>query len=168
MELPICYFCARTKVLCPKDQKRLEGGEITELDVDIAHELVILKEKKYPQLDRLSFKKAVRIDENTFLLVRNSFNVEKRVLFQVARTLSSKGYGRVRFVEQLPNIRDLVEQILYPVRVQGVDIIWLPDGTSEYNVRINKLYSRRLPFPKSQAEKIIEHFAGKRVRISFS
>jgi len=143
-------------------------GEIAELDVDIAHELVMLKEKKYPQLEKLSFRKAIRINDNTFLLVKNSFNIEKRILFQIAKILSSKGYGRVRFVEQFPSIRDLIEQILYPVRIQGVDIIWLPDGTSEYNVRINRVYSRRLPFPKPQAEKIIEHFAGKKVRISFS
>jgi len=155
-------------VLCSKDQKRLEEGEISELDVDIAHELVMLKEKKFPQLDRLSFKKAVRINNNTFLLVQNSTSIEKRVLLQVAKMLSSKGYGKVRFIEQLPDIRDLIEQILYPVRVQGVDIIWLPDGTSEYNVRVNRMYSRRMPFPKPQAEKIIEYFAGKRVRISFS
>ncbi|RLE72072.1 MAG: hypothetical protein DRJ39_00215 [Thermoprotei archaeon] len=167
MELPICYFCARTKVLCSKDLERLERGEISALDVDISHELVMLKEKKFSQIDKLSFIKAVRIDENVFLLVRNSTEISRKTLIQIAKYLSAKGYGKVRFIEYVSDKRALIEQILFPVRVLGVDVIWLPDGSSEYNIRINGTCSRKMPFARAQAEKIIEQFTGKKTRITF-
>jgi len=165
MKLPICYFCARTKVLCPRDQERLERGEISELDVALSHELVMLKESKFPKLDKLEFLRAVKVDDYLFLVVRGLDSLGPQVVAQVARELSRRGYGRVRLVEEVHDIRRFVSQVLYPTRVMGVDITWFPDGSSEYSVRIPKSDLKKMPYPKRDAEKILETMLGRRVRI---
>jgi len=167
MKLPICYFCARTKVLCLKDLKRLEKGEISQLDVDISNELVLLKEKKYSSLDNLTFVRAHKSDNLLVLMVRNSDKLNRNILIKVSRDLERKGYGRVRFVEESAEPRKIVEQIVSPSRVLGVDILWLPDGSSQFTVRIPHRDARRMPVKKEVAEDILTKLLGKYVRIVF-
>jgi len=165
MKLPICYFCARTKVLCPRDQERLERGEISELDVELSHELVMLKESKFSKLDKLEFLRAIKVDDYLFLIVRGLNSLGSQLAAQVARELGKKGYGRVRLIEEAHDVRRLVSQILYPTRVMGVDITWFPDGSSEYSVRVPRSDLKRMPYTRKDAEKILETMLGRRVRI---
>ena len=167
MKLPICYFCARTKILCPTDMKKLESGEITQLDVDVAHELVMLKEKKFPELDKIEFIKAIRKGNLTIFIVRGSTGINRGTLIKISRELENKGYGRVRFVERGHDVKLLVEQIVSPSRVLGVNILWLPDGSSEYTIRIPFRDARRMPVKKDIAEEILSKLLGKYVRIIF-
>ncbi len=166
MKLPICQFCAKTKILCPRDLKRLEEGEISELDVDLSHDLLELAEK-YPELDKLEFVKASRYAKLTILLVRGLRQVSREVLIRVSRALERKGYGKVRFVEFSKNAGDVVVQVLSPCRVIGVDVLWLPDGSTEYTVRVKRRDARRLPLKKREVEKLLEELLGKPVRIVF-
>ncbi len=71
----------------------------------------------------------------------------------------------MRLVEEVHDIRRFVSQVLYPTRVMGVDITWFPDGSSEYSVRIPKSDLKKMPYPKRDAEKILETMLGHRVRI---
>jgi len=166
MKLPICYFCAKTKMLCPIDQKKLERGEISQLDVDISHELVMLKEKSFPELDKIEFIKSIRIQNITIILVRGMKEIEKS-LIKISRELEKRGYGKVRFVEREKDIKFMVEQVIFPSRVLGVNILWLPDGSSEYTVRISHRDARRMPMKKDQAEEVLSKLLGKYVRIIY-
>lgn len=167
MKLPICYFCARTKVLCRSDLQRLESGEISELDVDIAHELVLLREKRYHDLDNIEFVGAMKIGNMTILIARGLDKVSRTTLIKVSRHLEERGFGRIRFVEGEQDVRSIVEQVVSPSRVLGVNILWLPDGSSEYTVRIPKVDSRKMPVRKEIAEEILERILGQYVRIIF-
>ena len=167
MKLPICYFCARTKILCPRCQKKLDEGKISQLDVDISHDLVMLKEKKYPELDKIDFIKAISIQNITLILVHGSKNIDKGLLSKVAKELERIGYGRVRIVEKERDVKLLVEQVIYPSRVLGVNILWLPDGSSEYTVRISYRDARRMPLRKEVAEEVLTQLLGKYVRIMY-
>jgi len=167
MKLPICYFCARTKILCSTCQRKLDNGEISQLDVDISHELVMLKEKKYPELDKIDFIKAIKIQNITLILVQGLKSVDKSLVNRVSKDLEKMGYGRVRIIEKERDVKLLVEQVIFPSRVLGVNILWLPDGSSEYTVRISHRDARRMPIKKETAEEILSQLLGKYVRIMY-
>ncbi|RLE76859.1 MAG: transcription elongation factor [Thermoprotei archaeon] len=164
MKLPICRFDAKTGILCPRCRDRLERGEISELDVSISHDLVEMEESDLPQLKGAEFVRALRADRVTLIFVRSN-GVSKTVWSRVAKRLSRRGYGRVRVIEYSSDVRRLAEEMVAPARVLSVSRIWLPDGTSEYCVRIPSREVRRVPLRLEKIEEVMEKLVGSRVRI---
>jgi len=166
LKLPICYFDAKTKILCPLCRDKLERGEISELDVDVSHDLVKLEEHEFPQLKEAEFVKALKADNVTLILVKSKSKVTRTVWNRVARQLSKKGYGRVKIVEYTNDVKNLIQNIIFPARVLSMSIVWFPDGTSEHYVRVSPRDLRRIPLSPKAVESVVEELIGVKVRIT--
>lgn len=166
MKLPICYFDAKTKILCPLCRDKLERGEISELDVDISHDLVKIEEHDLPQLKEAEFIKALKADNMTIILVRSGSKVTRTIWSRVARQLSKRGYGRVRIVEYTNDVKSLIQNIIFPARVLSMSIVWFPDGTSEHYIRVSQRDLKRIPISPKAVEKIVEELTGIKVKIA--
>ena len=58
MKTKLCQFCIKSGILCSKCKKRVEKGEITQLDLQIGR-LLLSIEDEYPTLSNIYFHKAL-------------------------------------------------------------------------------------------------------------
>lgn len=170
MKIPICYFDAKTKTLCSKCLEKFRKGEISQLDIDLSHDLIEIEEKYIPSLKKLIFHKAVNINNKLiFLLVKGSKNVKKNEWKIIFRKLMKLGYPKIKVieVEDIHDIKKIISQILSPARILSISISWYPDESYEYRVRIYKKDSKFLSFSPSLIEKAVYMITNKRIKIIF-
>ena len=158
MKFPICTFCLKTGVLCVRCQEKLARGEVTELDLRVAKVFLEL-ENRFPILKDIQYHKAFQHDNFTVILISGAGNTLKPLWLRIARALGEKLGGEVRIVEKTSNLKLLVEQVITPCRLLGVNTLWLPDGTEENTIRVPRFDRRRLPARQEVLEDMIK--AGK-------
>ncbi len=164
MKLPICLVCLKSGILCPSCQEKVDRGEITQLDIEIAKHLVKL-EKKFPALKNATFFKAFDVDRMLIVLVKSDGKIMRPLWNRISRILGHTLKKPVRIIEKTSSIRQIAEQILSPAKVLGVNIVWLPDGSRENYIKISRMDLRRLPFELEKAEKVISEFTKETIRI---
>lgn len=166
MKTPICYFDIKSGVLCPRCQEKMRRGEVTELDFEILKILVKLEESgKFPELKNITYHRAYREDNIVVILISGAENAMRPPWTRIARILSGKLGLKVRLVEKTNNLRLLVEQIIAPCRLLGINVLWLPDGSEENTVRIPRSDRRRLPASPEVLQKLIRDIAGISARL---
>jgi len=89
------------------------------------------------------------------------------MLSRLSKALSEKLKTKVRIVEKSSNLKVLAGQLLMPIRILGVNMLWLPDGSWESIVRIPKYEAKMLPAKKEVIEKLLSKLAGLPVKIRF-
>ncbi|MEM0123447.1 MAG: hypothetical protein QXI38_02945, partial [Conexivisphaerales archaeon] len=165
MKFPICTFDARVGVLCPRCEERLKKGEISDVDVKASFVLAKLA-AQIPALDRLTLKKAYLI-EGDYVLMLNQGEA-KAVLS--SRSLMGKlkeALGNFWVVEQTSDMRQFVEDLLYPVRILTVNVVWIPDGTRQIKVVISGSRGMNFPVDLGKTSKIIKAIKGDDVIFEF-
>ena len=167
MKTPVCFFCAKTGILCAKCQEKLNSGDITQEDVEMS-KLLIEREGKYQQLKDCILHRTVSEGNLVVALVScpSSRGVANTFwLSKLSRELSQALGKTVKVVEKTSNLKKLLEQIVHPARVIGTSIIWLPDGTSEVTLRIPRSDMRYAPADLQILEKIVRRISGERVHV---
>ncbi len=165
MKTPLCTFCLKSGILCPKCQEKVEKGEVSELDIKIAKELLEL-EPRFPALKDVEFKKSIEIGPLIIILVG-----EKDVSSvigpngKIVKILSGKLNKKIRVVGSSPDIRKTIQDLLAPAEVLGVNIVWLPDGSYEKKVRVRRSDVKRLPADVKTLENAIRCLLNERFRI---
>ncbi|MDI9608952.1 MAG: transcription elongation factor NusA [Candidatus Verstraetearchaeota archaeon] len=164
MKTPICYFCAKSGVLCPRCQEKLDKGEITQADVEVS-KWFIDHEVKNPQLKDYSILRTVKLPNMVIVMVSGGGN--KALLSKVSKQLSDEKRTSVRIVEKTSSIKRLLEQIVTPARVMGANTVWLPDGSWESTIKMPKSDMRKMPIDPRSAEEAIRILTGEVIHIVF-
>jgi transcription antitermination factor NusA-like protein len=162
----ICIFCAKSGVLCPKCQEKLDKGEITQDDVEISR-WFIEYENKNPQLKDCTLHKVVRVPEMLVVMISCIGKISRAFLMKISKQISEEKKMNVRIVEKTSSIKKLLEQILAPARVMGINTIWLPDGSWESIIRIPKVDRKKMPIDANSAEEIMKKLTGEIIHIVF-
>ncbi|MDD1764536.1 MAG: hypothetical protein LUQ46_00785, partial [Candidatus Methanomethyliaceae archaeon] len=68
MKTPICFFCAKSGVLCPRCQEKLDKGDVTEADVEVS-KWFIDYEAKNPQLKDYVIHRTVKVPKMMIIMV---------------------------------------------------------------------------------------------------
>lgn len=165
MKTPICFFCAKSGVLCPRCQDKLDKGEITEADVE-ASKWFIDYEAKNPQLREYVIHRTVRAGRMMIVMVSGKTS-NWALLAKLSRQLSDEKRMNIRIVEKTSSIKRLLEQIVSPARVMGANTVWLPDGSWESTIRMPKPDVRKMPLDPKSAEEAIKILTGEVVHIVF-
>ena len=146
MKAPICEVCLKTEdILCPADEKKLQDGVISELDVKISRMLY----KLLGDAD-VEFKKAVEAGDLVVIMVG-----EGNVPLVIGKggkniKLLMRELGkRVRVIEGLEikgtdEIKKLATDLLYPASVFGVNVVYALSGTY-YQVVVIRRDQPKLP-----------------------
>ncbi len=122
-------------------------------------------EEQFRGLKDVVYHKSVRVDGLIIVIITPSPGLNRFTLNKIGRVLSEKLGAKVRFVEKTSDVKKLAVQLLYPVRVLGVNTLWLPDGSTHYIVRISKRDERSLPAPKELIEQALSQLASSTVKI---
>lgn len=165
MKGPLCNFCLQTGILCGKCQSLLDSGELTNLDITVAMELNKL-EKSYPALKDITFYRAVEVGPLVVVLVGESDL--PTILGQrgkIIRALEQSLKKRIRVIETSSSTGKMVEDLLTPAEVAGINTIWLPDGSTVKKVRIRNFDKKKLPASIDTLEDVILQLTNEPIRI---
>ncbi len=166
MEFPICSFDLRTGVLCPKCERKLQTGEITQLDIKVMQVLSEV-ERLMPQLSSTTYVKSVEHDGNVYI-VFNDGDLSKLNPAQQAAVRKKISEAMKMRVKLLENSRDpyvFIQKLLAPARIAAINKIWLPDQTEETRVVLED--ERSLRIDPVAAALLVDIIKGLKIRLGF-
>ena len=163
----MCLTCLRSGVYCQQCQQKLNDGEITSLDLDIANALVNL-EHRIATIKNITYKRAIEIGNMVIIQIsKKSLNQIADQKTMITTALEKAIKKKVKILQKTSKPKYLAEELLAPARVKGVNKIWLPDGTSETIIRLNADDQEKLPAACSQLQNTMQELLGGFVRINF-
>ena len=168
MKTALCNFCLKSGILCSKCQAKLKSGKVSKVDLEIARLLLPL-ENTYPPLQDVHFHKAVEADGVLAIIVGQG-DVARLLANggRIVRMLEEKTGKRIRVLEQGTDNRKFLEDLFAPLTILTINTIWLPDGTTETKVILNR-GRRRSPFINAKAPKeIAQKVRGMTLRVEFA
>lgn len=164
MKTPICEICAKTGALCSGCREKVEGGKMSELDVEISKLLYKINETH--NINEASFVKALDLGRIILILTEGDVGIligkDGKVVSELSQSLGKK----VRIAEYTGDLRKSIADILTPARLVGLNKIYL-GGKETYKVRLLKSEISLLPLDISTLEKVLHSLVGEEVRIIF-
>nr|HDO80655.1 transcription elongation factor NusA [Candidatus Bathyarchaeota archaeon] len=167
MKTPICTFCLKSGVLCSRCQEKVDSGEVSELDIKIARYLTELEER-FSSLKDVKFVKAIE-SNNLVIIVVGQGDIPNLIgpKGRIIKSLSDELGRKVRVIEESSSLKKIIEDIIAPASLLGVNTVWLPDGTNEKKIRVRQSDSKRLPASTRVLETVINQLTGEKVRFVF-
>jgi len=155
MVLPVCDVCLKSGILCQGCENKLESGEISQLDLDIAKVLFKLGEGK------LGFKKTIEMGDIVIIITEKE-QIGKLIgkSGKIVRELSKTVGKKIRVVGENSDLRAVAKDILAPARVSGINIVYGTDGEEKFKIRVMKEDSRKLPGRLDTLNEIIKMLTG--------
>ena len=136
LKTPICTFDAKTGILCDMCENKLESGQITPSDVDGSMILAKLAQSN-SEIDTMTLFGSKEIENEVILIFKSSdvraIRSDKK-LFDLIQQSFKKN---VWIVESDSNDRRFLENLFYPVGIDNINFIWLPDGKKLTRVLID-------------------------------
>ena len=167
MKTPICSIDLKSGFLCARCQEKLDKGLVTQLDIDMAKELLSLEDKT-PGLKEVEFKRAVDTGSMIVVVVgQGNLPITLESKGKIVKELEKRFSKKIRVLEENSNIRRTIEDLVTPATLLGINTLWLPDGSLEKKVRLRLNDPRRLPTDIRVIEETVKSLTGERIRIVF-
>jgi len=151
VQTQLCEFCLRSGMLCSKCQEKVSSGEVDNLYMKVAQFLLNV-ENRNPQLNNARLDMVVDVGGFLVLVVgrgdRGKFMGEAR---RLARDLGDSFKRRVLVIESGVNDRGFLEDLFSDQHIVTINIIWLPDGSTETRVVLQSRGARRLSKKRMRA-----------------
>ena len=166
MRTPICTFCAKTGVLCPKCEAKLKNGHISRVDVEISVRLTKLADK-LPEIDKITIIRAFDIGGEYILVVKSGDPFILRKNPRTLKRIESELGGKMWLIEGDASDRRILEDLFYPVRIATVNVVWLPDGSKLTKAVISGRKTANLPLDIEQVKRVIKEVRGIDLLVEF-
>ncbi|MEM1515551.1 MAG: hypothetical protein QXH24_05830 [Candidatus Bathyarchaeia archaeon] len=168
MRSEICQFCLRSGILCPKCRVKIEKGEVTQLDLEVARLLVSL-EDEYPILQDVYFHGALEVNNTLVILVKRG-DLNKILSYggKIIKVLESKIGKNIRVLEYDSSERKFIEDLFAPLNVVTINKIWLPDGSVETRVILKGKDKRKRSLNINVVKEIAKRVKGITLRVEFA
>ena len=151
MQTQLCEFCLRSGMLCSNCQEKVRRGEVDDLYMSVAQYLLKV-ENRNPQLNKARLDRVVDVGGFLVLVVgrgdRRKFMGEAG---RFARDIGDNFNRRVLVIEWGVNDRGFLEDLFSSQRIVTINIIWLPDGSTETRVVLQSRGARRLSKKRMRA-----------------
>ena len=141
-KLPICYFDARTGMLCANCEARLAKGEITRADVEASKAVANLAEK-VPELTKATLKRASEAKGSYVLEFERSDMSALRSNPDLQAELEGALKEKVYVAGAGVSDRQFLEEVFFPAKILTVNTVWLPDGKKKTKVVVPAKRSER-------------------------
>jgi hypothetical protein len=126
LQIPICAFDAKTGILCPICESKLQAGHIREADVQVSKALLQVTGNLH---GAARLVRSFRVEGDYLLELDNSGLAALRNNPGVLAELQKLLGGRVYPARASSSNREFMEDLLNPVKLIALDTVWLPDGT---------------------------------------
>jgi len=133
-KLPVCKTCISGS-LCYSCQERLDGGYISQFDIDVAKDLLDFQEGEFPELKTASFHNAIDVGDIVFIVIgkgdRSKFRLELLNKIKDLYVIQN-----IVLIEKGP-LKEMIQELISPEILLGLNQIYLPTNETEYRVNIS-------------------------------
>lgn len=150
MQIQLCEFCLKSGMLCSKCQAKLESGEVSDQYMEVAKTLLNM-ENQYQFLQKVRLDNVLDAGGYLILVVGKGDNAKFNSAQKLIRDLGDKFNKRVLVIESGTKDRKFLEDLFANQHIVTINIIWLPDGSTETRVVLQGRGSRRLSKKRLQA-----------------
>lgn len=168
MKMGLCSFCLKSGILCQKCLAKVDSGEISELDLKVARVLLSLEEK-YPSLQNVYFHKALET-ERTLAVVVGPGDVPRLLGHggRIIKALGDETGKNVRILEYGVDDRKFLEDLFAPMNIMTINTIWLPDGSTETRVILNRRRGTHSSLDVNALKEIASRVRNVTLRVEFA
>ena len=176
MKTAICSFCAQTGMLCKDCQNKLNTGQITAIDVQIAKTAIDF-EKKHPTASKVTILKALENPKFILLLVSpGSVRLLTGGPLDFDKQLERILKKPVKIMEKGRNLRDTIDKIFSPALISGINTIFVPvrspkpgqSSVVEQKIIVMPLAENaKLPGNIEELLELIKTISGEEIQIEF-
>lgn len=150
MQLQLCEFCLKSGMLCYKCQSKVKSGEVSEQYIQVAKQLLDM-ENQYSSLQKVRLENVLEASGFLVLLVGRGDAAKINADPKLTRDLGDKFNKRVLVIESGVKDRQFLEDLFMNQHIITINIIWLPDGSTETRVVLQGRGTRRLSKKRLQA-----------------
>jgi transcription antitermination factor NusA-like protein len=150
LKTPICTFDAKTGILCNMCENKLVSGQITSSDVEGSIVLTKLATKN-SEIDKMTLIGSKEIDDDVILFFKSSDVRTIRSNVKLIDSICQAFKKNIWIVESDSNDRRFLENLFYPIRIDNINFVWLPDGHKLTRVVMDKKMNS---VPETLLEKI--------------
>lgn len=167
--LPTCRTCATSGFLCNSCQKRLDTGQLTDFELELAKDLVELEENEHEQfgfLKDVSFYKAIDYEDVVILEVGNNDKLKfTKELMDWIR--ESYKIDKIILIEKTNKPKSVVESLIAPSKLVSLNEIFLATGDIEFKAVIRNSDRNNILFTSNELEELIYELTGNTTRIEY-
>jgi len=150
VQTQLCEFCLKSGMLCSKCQQKVKSGTVSNDYIEIAKKLLSY-ENQNPFLQTVTLENVVDVGGFLVFIVgkgdASKFNANPKL----ARDFGDSINKRVLVIETGMNDRKFLEDLFSTQQIITINIIWLPDGSTETRVILGARGARRLSKKRIQA-----------------
>ncbi|MFX1309212.1 MAG: hypothetical protein ACFFB6_09575 [Promethearchaeota archaeon] len=166
--LPADKTCINSGFLCTNCQTRLDAGEITEFEIDLAKDLLQLEEQEeqFSFLRDVSFYKAIDYEDLVILVVgkNDKLKITPELITWIKETYE---IDEIIFIEKTNKPRPVVEALIAPSKLVSLNEIFLATGDVQFRAVLWEDDREKLLFTKEELEELIYELTGNIIRVEF-
>ncbi|MFX1419776.1 MAG: hypothetical protein ACFE9N_12725 [Promethearchaeota archaeon] len=166
--LPADKTCINSGFLCTNCQTRLDAGEITEFEIDLAKELLQLEEEKeqFAFLRNISFYKAIDYEDVVILVVgkKDKLKITPNLINWIKETYE---IDELILIEKTNKPRPVVEALIAPFKLVSLNEIFLATGDIQFRAVLWEEDREKFLFTKEELEELIHELTGMITRVEF-
>ncbi|MFX1490368.1 MAG: hypothetical protein ACFFBI_14550 [Promethearchaeota archaeon] len=166
--LPADKTCIHSGFLCSNCQARLDAGEISEFEIDLAKDLIELEEgnEDFAFLKELSFYKAIDFEDVVIIVVgkKDKLRIKKILIDWIKETYE---IDELILIENTKKPRPVVEALIAPYKLASLNEIFLATGDIQFRAMLWEEDREKLLFTKEELEDLILELTGNITRVEF-
>ncbi len=153
MKTPVCDACLATNSFCASCQRKLDSGEVTRTELEIAKTL-----RAENLSEQAGFERALELKDAVLIFTLTPAAVigrQGKVVKAVSKALGKK----VKVIDDAASPHDKVAEILRPARMLGVNTVF-KSGGKEFHIRVPREEARLLPDSPLALKTLVSQFLG--------
>jgi transcription antitermination factor NusA-like protein len=155
-------------MLCSKCQEKIKAGTVSEKYIDVA-KILLQQEDQFSFLQNVYLDNVLEIDGYLILIVKKGDLRKFESNPKAKKILGDIVKKRVLVIETGVRDRKFLEDLLFTQHIITINIIWLPDGSTETRVVLRSRGSKRLNKKRMEALiKIAKKVKGMDLRIDYT
>ena len=165
--LPACNTCVSSGFLCSSCQEKLDTGVLTQFELDLAKDLLILEEEdRFNFLKNISFYKAIDFEDVVIFVIgkKDKLKITQKFIDWLKETYEVDDFI---LIEQTKNPRAVLESLIAPSKLISLNEIFLATGDVEFKGILVKKDQNVILFTKEELEELILELTGNTIRIEF-
>lgn len=150
MQIQLCEFCLKSGMLCNKCKTKVESGEVSTDYIEVAKTLLGW-ENRFQFLQKIRLDNVLEAGGFLVLVVAKGDSAKFNAEPKLTRDLGDQFNKRVLVIESGVKDRQFMEDLFSTQHIVTINIIWLPDGSTETRVVLQGRGNRRLSKKRLQA-----------------
>ncbi|MEM4020498.1 MAG: transcription elongation factor [Desulfurococcaceae archaeon] len=158
-------ICVKSGVFCPSCQRKIESKIVDEDEIPVIRTLMDLEDELKFLSKKGEYIKSIITEDEIFVIIKNGFEMNEINILE--RNLTRELGKKVKVIESTGDTRKLIEKIISPASLLGINRVWIPGGMEILNIRVSRRDRKLLERNRESYEMLIEKLLGIKTQIVF-